>query len=210
MPAKNQDLHGSAPDKSSVALLLIDVVNAMEFEGAERLLEFAVPMADRIAALRRRAREADIPTVYVNDNFGRWQSDFRNVLRHCLDDDVPGRPVVERLAPNDDDYFVLKPKHSGFFSTTLDTLLDYLGARTLILTGVAGNICILFTANDAYMRDFDIVVPSDCIASTSQEDNEHALRQMRDVLKVDVTPSTELDLEVLKRRSGRAPAEAPR
>ena len=165
MPAKNPDLHGSAPDESSVVLLLIDVINAMEFEGAEKLLEHAIPLARRIAELKRRAREARIPVVYVNDNFGRWQSDFRAVLEHVLEDGVPGRPVAELLAPDADDYFVLKPKHSGFFSTTLDTLLDYLGAKTLILTGVAGNICILFTANDAYMRDFHLVVPVDCVAS---------------------------------------------
>jgi nicotinamidase-related amidase len=94
---------------------------------------------------------------------------------------------------------VLKPKHSGFFSTTLDTLLDYLGATTLVLTGVAGNICILFTANDAYMRDFHLVVPADCVASNTVEENDHALRQMHDVLKADTTVSTALDLEALRR-----------
>ena len=199
MPSRNQDLHGNAPDTSPVVLLLVDVINAMDFEHGEQLLEHALPMARRIAELKRRAKAAGIPIVYVNDNFGRWQSDFRNVLEHCLDDDVPGRPIAELLVPEEDDYFVLKPKHSGFFSTTLDTLLEYLGARTVILTGVAGNICILFTANDAYMRDFGVVVPSDCIASNTVEENEHALEQMRRVLKADTTPSVDLDLDALKR-----------
>src|SRR6266508_3439192 len=105
----------------------------------------------------------------------------------------------ERLLPDARDYFVLKPKHSGFFSTTLDILLDYLQARTLILTGVAGNICILFTANGAYMRDFRLYVPGDCVAPNRAEDNDYALEQMRVVLKADVTPSTALDLAALKR-----------
>jgi nicotinamidase-related amidase len=201
MPSRNQDLHGNAPDTSPVVLLLVDVINAMDFESGEQLVEHALPMARRIADLKRRAKAAGVPAVYVNDNFGRWQSDLRNVLEHCLEDDVPGRPVAELLAPEEEDYFVLKPKHSGFFSTTLDTLLEYLGARTLVLTGVAGNICILFTANDAYMRDFGLVVPSDCVASNTVEENEHALVQMRRVLKADTRPSAEIDFEELKRRA---------
>jgi nicotinamidase-related amidase len=197
MPANNEDLHGSVPENSPVALLLIDVINDMEFEGAEALVEQAVPMAKRIAELKRRAKAAGIPAIYVNDNFGRWQSDFRKVVEHCLHDGVRGEEIARILEPEDDDYFVLKPKHSAFYATTLDTLLTYLGARTVILTGVAGNICILFSANDAYMRDLNVVVPSDCVASNTPEENEHALDQIRKVLKADVRPSAELDLEAL-------------
>jgi nicotinamidase-related amidase len=200
MPANNEDLHGNVPEKCSVALLLVDVINDMEFEGAEALAEQAVPMAHRIAELKRRAREAGIPTIYANDNFGRWQSDFRRVVQHCLEDGVRGEAVARILRPDDDDYFVLKPKHSAFYATTLDTLLTYLGARTVILTGIAGNICILFSANDAYMRDLNLFVPSDCTVSNTVEENRHALEQMRKILKADITPSTELDLAALLRR----------
>lgn len=212
MPEKNEDLHGMVPDKASVALLLIDVINDLEFEGAEQLLEHALPMAQCIAALKARAKEAGIPAIYVNDNYGRWQSDFTKLIDRCLDEDVRGKPLVEMLKPGEDDYFVLKPKHSGFFSTTLNVLLKHLQAKTLILTGVAGNICILFTANDAYMRDFSLVVPSDCVASNTREDNEYALRQMRDILKADITSSVRLDMERLQREAARPDAEdaAPR
>lgn len=205
MPAKNEDLHGMVPDTSEVALLLLDVINDLEFEEGDRLLEHALPMARNLAGLKRRASAARIPAIYVNDNYGRWQSDFSRQIAHCMEDGTRGRPMVELLLPDERDYFVLKPKHSGFFSTTLDVLLDYLKARTLILTGVAGNICVLFTANDAYMRDFNLVVPSDCVASNELEDNRHALEQMRKVLKAETTPSTELDLEALKRRSVQQP-----
>ncbi|MBD0372645.1 MAG: cysteine hydrolase [Pyrinomonadaceae bacterium] len=201
MPAKNEDLHGNVPDISQVALLLIDVINDMEFDTGEELLKHALPMARRLADLKRRAREAGIATIYVNDNFGRWQSDFNKLLSHCLEDDVCGKPLAEILKPEEDDYFVLKPKHSGFFSTTLDTLLEYLQAKTLILTGLTGDICVLFTANDAYMRDFNLIIPSDCVASSTKERNEHALELMARVLKADTTPSTELDLEALKRKA---------
>ena len=193
----NADLHGSVPDTAKVALILIDVINDLEFPGAEQLLAHALPMAHRLAALKRRAKAARIPVIYVNDNFGRWQSDFTKLVAHCLTDGVRGRPVAKLLQPESDDYFVLKPKHSGFFSTTLDTLLRYLGAQTLILTGMAGNICVLFTANDAYMRDYGLVVPADCVVSNTVAENEHALAQMQKVLKADITPAGDLDLESL-------------
>jgi nicotinamidase-related amidase len=199
-PAKNPDLHGNVPEKSPVALLLIDVINDLDFEGSEALARQALPMARRLLALKQRARQAGIPAVYINDNFGRWQSDFRKVVEHCLEDDVPGREVARILRPADDDYFVLKPKHSAFFETTLHTLLTYLGARTLILTGMAGNICILFSANDAYMRDYHIVVPSDCVVSNTVEENDHALRQIEQVLKGDITASPDLDLDALREK----------
>ena len=202
MPDKNQDLHGNVPENCTVALLLIDVINDLEFEGAEALAQAALPMAQRIAALKLRAEAKGIPAIYINDNFGRWRSDFRKLVQHCLEDGVRGEAVARLLRPDDNDYFVVKPKHSAFYATTLDTLLTYIGARTLIMVGMAGNICILFSANDAYMRDYNIIVPSDCIASNTPEDNAYAIQQMRDILKTDITPSTNLDLdEILNRHS---------
>ncbi len=210
MPAKNEDLHGNVPDKSNVALLLIDVINDLEFESGEELLRHALPMAERLAALKRRAKEAGVPVVYVNDNFGKWQSDFKKILEHCLKEDVRGRPVAELLRPDDeDDYFVLKPKHSGFFSTTLDILLDYLQARTLVLTGLTGDICVLFTAHDAYMRDFNLVIPADCVASTDPSENDYTLRKMAELMDADTRPSTEIDFERLKTDARREPRPNP-
>src|ERR1043165_1402479 len=186
MAEMNEDLHGSAPDKSDLALLLIDVINDLDFPEGEKLLRHALPMARRLAALKSRARQAGIPAIYANDNFGRWRSDFTAQVDHCMKNNSRGRPIVELLQPQQDDYFVLKPKHSGFFSTSLDILLSYLHTKTLILTGMAANICVLFTANDAYMRDLRLIVPSDCVASNSEEENRHALRQMQTILKADV------------------------
>ena len=209
MPAKNEDLHGNVPDKSNVALLLIDVINDLEFESGAELLRHALPMAERLAALKRRAKEAGVPVVYVNDNFGKWQSDFKKILEHVLKDDVRGRPLAEMLRPDEDDYFVLKPKHSGFFSTTLDTLLDYLQAKTLVLTGLTGDICVLFTAHDAYMRDFDLVIPADCVASNDPKENEYTLRKMESLMDADIGPSDRIDFEALKRAPARGPAPNP-
>ncbi|HXI15211.1 MAG TPA: isochorismatase family cysteine hydrolase [Chloroflexota bacterium] len=194
MPEKNDDLHGMVPDRGPVALLLIDVVNDFDFPTGEQLLLHALPLADRLIALKHRCQNARIPVIYVNDNFGRWQSDQRTLVEHCLRDGARGQSFVRVLLPAETDYFVLKPKHSGFFSTTLDTLLGYLKARTLILAGLTGDICVLFTANDAFMREYHLVVPSDCTVSADTAENEHALAHMRRVLNVDTTPSANLDL----------------
>ena len=203
MPNKNPDLHGSAPDKSEIALLLIDVINDLDFPEANQLLRYARPMARNLLRLKERAKKAGIPVIYVNDNFGRWQSDFRRQVEHCLRGDSRGHEIVQLLQPEDDDYFVLKPKHSGFFSTTLETLLRYLGSRTLIITGIAGNFCVLFTANDAYMRDYDLIIPSDCTASNSAEENREALVLMRKFLKADTRPSSKLRLPAPRKRKRR-------
>lgn len=194
MPVGSEDLHGSAPDKSGAALLLIDVINDFDFPEGEQLLRLAMPVGKNIAQLKRRAKEAGIPAIYVNDNFGRWRSDFKKIVAHSREEGK-GKEFVEMLLPEEDDYFVLKPKHSGFYSTSLSLLLTHLTAKNLILTGIAGNNCVLVTANDAYMRDFKLFVPADCIASNTEEENRHALEQMETVLKADTTKASELDLQ---------------
>jgi nicotinamidase-related amidase len=193
MNSAENDRSNPVSGKAETALLLIDVINDLQFKGGEKLLTQSLPMAVSLAALKRRAKAAGIPAIYVNDNFGRWRSDFAKLVRHCLEDDVRGRPVVAHLIPEQDDYFVLKPKHSAFFQTNLESLLGYLGASTLMLTGMAGDICVLFSANDAYMRDFKIFIPSDCVVSQEANVNQQALMLMQRVLKANTSPSSELE-----------------
>ena len=197
MPRGSHDLHGSAPDKAETALLLIDVINDFDFPEGDHLLRLALPVGRKIAGLKQRAKEAGIPSIYVNDNFGRWQSDFKKIVAHCNGENSKGKPFVELLLPDQEDYFVLKPKNSGFYSTTLDLLLTHLAAKNVILTGIAGNNCVFFTANDAYMRDYKVFVPSDCVVSNTEEENSYALKQMETVLKADLTPTGELNLKAL-------------
>jgi nicotinamidase-related amidase len=179
----------------TAALLLVDLVNPLDFPGGEALLHRALPMAERIAALQRRARRAGIPTVYVNDNFGAWHLGFRELVEHVRSGRAPGRALLDAIAPDPrEDYFVLKPMHSGFFCTALEVLLRRLGARTLILTGLACDICVLMTAADAHMRGFGLVVPSDCVASERESDERRALEHMRRVLRADVRPASQLEL----------------
>jgi nicotinamidase-related amidase len=202
--AGQSDLHGSAPDRSPVVLLIIDAINAFTFEEAAGVLAQALPMARRLRRLKERARRAGISTVYVNDNFGRWRSDFRTLITHCLG--TPGRTVTKLLRPHRQDYFVLKPKHSGFYSTTLELLLEHLGAQTLILTGLLADSCILLTAYEAHMRGYNVVVLSDCVAARTVTDHERALALIRRGLNADVRVSTSLDVDRLLREADRRPA----
>lgn len=191
----------SAPDaseRSRVALLLIDVINDFEHEDGGRLFEHALPASERIAALARDARAAGVPVLYVNDNFGHWRDDFDTVVAHCCRPDARGREIVERLKPEEDDYFVLKPKHSAFFATSLETLLGHLGADVLVLAGYAGDICVLATAIDAHMRGYDLIVPSDATASVDPQDTEYALAYVRRVFGAETPPVEDLDFAVLQ------------
>ncbi|CAF3654023.1 unnamed protein product, partial [Rotaria sordida] len=190
-----------APDKSSMVLILIDVINHLDFEGNEELIKVIKPIGQRIAELRQAARIANIPTIFVNDNFHKWKSDFRFVVENVLKENKPGKHsllwftgkiLAELLRPDENDYFVLKPKHSGFYCTPLELLLDHLQARTLILTGFAGNICVLFTANDAYMRNYNLIVPRDCIGSNTPAENDVSLEQINKLLKADIRPSADI------------------
>ncbi len=194
---KNEDLHGNAPDKSEVVLLIIDMISDFEFDSGAKILPFAEAIAKNIAALKKKAEKAGVAVVYVNDNFGKWRSDFTKQLKHSQSKSVRGHKIARLLAPKTDDYFVLKAKHSAFYSTTLDLLLAYLRAKTLILTGVASDICILFTANDAYMRDFNLYVPIDCVAAKDEQTNEATLKYIERVLKADIKPSTEINFKIL-------------
>lgn len=198
MKDKNHDLHGNAPDKSSVALLIIDMINDLEFPGGDELEKPAQAAAENIASLKRQANGLNIPVIYANDNFGRWRSDFNEVVEHVLTGGVRGKLLARILKPDHDDYFVLKPKNSAFYETTLDMLLTYLDVRRLILTGINTDSCVLFTANDAYLRDLFIHIPSDCVAAIKPTYTTESLAYMKRVLKADLTPSDQLDLVALQ------------
>lgn len=201
MPEKNHDLHGSAPDRSPVAILLVDVINDMEYEGGDALLAHALPAAERIAALCARARGAGVPVIYCNDNFGRWRSDFREVVRRCLTNGVRGEPVARLLQPHESDYFILKPKHSAFHATALDTLLHYLDARRLVVCGFSTESCVLVTVAEAHMRDYRVWVPPDCTASRDPGHTRETLAHLERVFDACLESSDRLVLEELQREA---------
>ena len=186
--------------ESPVALLLIDVINDLEFEDGQQLVEHAIPMARNIASLKVEAKKRGVPCLYVNDNFGQWQSDFKHLVSRCVRNGVCGAPVARELAPQRDDYFVLKPRHSGFYQTPLDILLQSLHAEKLILCGLTTDSCVSFTANDAYLRGFEIHVPADCCAAVNKSRHMDALGQMRRTLKANTTDSLRIDFEQLLKK----------
>jgi nicotinamidase-related amidase len=186
------------------ALIIIDVINDLEFPGGENVLPWAQAMAKPLLAVRDQARAAGIPVIYANDNYGHWRSNFNDIVKHCTRRDACGREVARMLKPGPDDYFILKPKHSAFFATSLVPLLESLKIRRLILTGIATNLCVLFSAHDAYMHEYDIIALSDCCAAESDDDHNIALDQLKRFCGTKVCRSDELDLKTMKVRKTRA------
>jgi len=185
----------SEKTESKTALLLIDVISDFEFEDGEKLFKFAVRTAKHIADLKKRAKKNKIPVIYINDNFGKWQDDFRKTVAYCSRKGARGSEIVKLLKPEPEDYFVLKPKHSAFYSTTLDVLLEELETENLIIAGFSTDICILFTANDAYMRAFRLFVPEDCVAAVEDADNKYTLKYIERVLKADTRTSNKIEFD---------------
>jgi nicotinamidase-related amidase len=177
------------------ALLVIDMISAWDFPDAPSLAAGAGAIAPRIGALKRRCERAGVPAIYVNDNHGYWRSDFRQVVERSIEaGDGTGRTIAEALRPGPDDYAVLKPKHSAFFATPLDLLLRHLRVKSLIVTGVATDQCILASASDAHMRDYDVVVPEDCVAARTPARHRRALDCLREAQNIKTTPSARIRL----------------
>jgi nicotinamidase-related amidase len=190
----------STSRKSPLALFLVDVINHFEFPGADRVLRQALPIAPRIARLKKRARSEGIPIIYVNDNFGQWRSQASELIAYCARPQAPGVRFVEQIRPDKEDYFVLKPMHSAFYQTPLDVLLRYLGATSLILCGLATNSCIVCTAHDANMREFGLIVPADCSASRTPTEHREAIQHIKVMAKAKIARSASLRLGELSRQ----------
>jgi nicotinamidase-related amidase len=198
---QDNDLHGNAPERCAVALLIVDILNDLDFPRNEELVRKSEALAKRVSTLKQRCKEAGIPTIYVNDNRGKWRSDFSAVVRRCLRPGSLGREMVAQLIPEPEDYIVLKPKHSAFYATPLDVLLEYIGVKAVIVAGITTNACVMITASDIYVRDFRLFVPSDCVAALSEKEQRNALALMKTNFGADTTPSKKLKLNDLVKNS---------
>lgn len=172
------------------ALLIIDIINDFQFKHGKALADKTATICPNIIKLKEMMQKKQQPIIYINDHYNLWQADYDKITAKCRNS--LSEPIIEALGPSDQDFFLIKPKHSAFFGTALHTLLSQLKVKHLILSGIAGNICVLFTANDAYMREFALSIPNDAIASADEQDNEYALRMMENVLKADVRPTEKL------------------
>jgi len=189
-----------------MALLVIDMVSAWDFPDAAKLGSVARTIAAKIGALKQRCILASVPVVFVNDNRGRWRSEFHELVRVSILESETGAAIAECLQPDENDYSVLKPKHSAFYATPLDLLLRHLRAQRLIVTGVASDQCIVMSAAEAKMRDYDVVVPGDCVGALSAARNASALRHLREAHGIDTAPSARVQLPSPPKR-GRAPRD---
>jgi nicotinamidase-related amidase len=186
-------LHMARQQRSpKTALLILDMVSEFRYPDGERIERGARKVAPNIAHLRKRAHAARVPVIYVNDTANKWESDQKAFIRRCLQPDSLGREVAELIAPTDDDFFMFKPRHSAFFGTPLQTLLTQLHVRRLIVTGITSHQCVLFTAMDAHVREFELAVPSDCIGAGAAADTKHALYIFSHALKAKISNSRQL------------------
>jgi nicotinamidase-related amidase len=186
----------------ATALLIIDMINAFDFGEAESLLDQTEAVAEVVERLRADADLAGIPVVYVNDNYGQWHSERDKIIDYCRDKNERGRAIIDRLHPREQDFFIIKPQFSGFYSTNLPVVLPQLGVSRVILTGVAADICVLFTAADAHMRAYDLWVPRDAVASSQQEHRDWALGIMEKSMNAETRASTEFTLGRWIERAG--------
>lgn len=177
--------------KGGVALLILDMINSFDFPGGAVLAAKALAVAEGIARLRCGLERAGAPVIYVNDNFGEWHSERSRLVERAI---AAGSAVARRLQPDAEDYFIIKPKFSGFYATNLAVLLPKLGVSRLILTGVATDICVLFTAADAHMRDYALWVPADLVAAEDDRQGDAALRMMAHSMGAETAPSKSLDI----------------
>ncbi|MCW5821508.1 MAG: cysteine hydrolase [Cyanobacteria bacterium TGS_CYA1] len=178
--------------QSQSALLMIDVINHLEFDGNEGLLRAVPNLIKNLKPLSEFFRFKNIPVIYLNDNFNNWHSDFAELVEYCTSKNVNGKELAENLRPTKDDYFILKPMHSGFYGTPLHILLQRLAIKNLFLTGIAADICVQYTANDAYMRNYKVNIVSDCVIANTLEDTKYALDKMKRLLKAPILTADEV------------------
>ena len=180
---------GASREAAERALLLVDFINPLDFPSEADFIARAERAARCTARLKRRLKAAQVPVIYANDHFGGWTRDFSTLVRDCSESNVRGHTLARVLAPEPDDYPVLKPRNSAFYGTPLEFLLDELGVRELVIGGIAADNCVLFSASDAYLRRYKLWVPRDCVASVDDADRISSLAHMNRVLKASTRAS---------------------
>jgi nicotinamidase-related amidase len=180
--ASRRDRHPGA------ALLLVDFIHILIGDSGPQLARNALRAARNSARLRQKAYRARIPVIYANDNFGDWRSDFPSLVEACRQRHGCAGELARLLEPGPRDYSILKPRHSAFYGTPLEFLLDELRVSRLILAGIEADICVMYTAHDAYMRRYRLWVPRNCTAARSPGRLRAALDFMKSGNKAEVRP----------------------
>lgn len=168
------------------AVLFIDLINDFHFDRGERLIHHTKEILPNLQRLKSFAKDHHLPVIYINDHYNMWQADYEQIIKHCSNE--RNKDIIKAIKPSNDDYFFIKPKHSAFFQTPLESLLKQLNKTHLIMAGVAGDICIMFSAKDAYMYEYSLHIPENCVASNEKQGNKYALYLMRTVMEANTDP----------------------
>lgn len=174
--------------QSPRVLLLVDFINPLAFPGAENLARPAVAAARATAELKKALAADGVTTIYANDNYGIWQSDFHSLVSACLGMGGASAEIARLVYPQAGDLTILKPRHSAFYASPLELLLAEMEARELVICGLATDMCVQLTAGDAFLREFSTWVPADCTAAESAAAKTASLDYMASVLKCETRP----------------------
>ena len=180
------------PGEGATALVVVDMLNPYDHDDAEELAESVAGTIEPITSLVGRARDEEVPVVYVQDNYGHWNASADELGRRALEGRHP--ELVEPILPPDDAAFVVKARHSAFYGTLLEYLLDRLGAGRIVLAGQVTEQCILYSALDAYVRHFQVAVPRDGVAHIHESLGDAALQMMERNMSAEIAPASQLRL----------------
>lgn len=166
------------------ALLVIDMLNDFVEEGGTLVVQGAKSIIPAINAEIKKFRDASETIIFVCDSHAKNDKEFKIWPAHCVAG-TKGAEIVKGL-DFQNDTIVRKTRYSAFYKTDLEKLLKNKKIDTLVLTGILTDICVLYTAGDAYVRGFKVIVPENCVASISEERHEWALRHMKEVLNAEI------------------------
>ncbi|MDB5808608.1 MAG: hypothetical protein JWN94_730 [Betaproteobacteria bacterium] len=177
-----------ANTRSRTVLLLVDFINHFKFPGADKLAPRAVRAARAAARLKAEMTGDGCTCIYANDNFGEWRTEFSALVRSSLARDDASGEIAALLEPGRRDLTVLKPRHSAFYGTPLEFILDELKTSTLVIAGIAVDMCVLATAQDAHMRKYALHIPANCSAGFNRAQEVAALTAMARTMKAVTAP----------------------
>jgi nicotinamidase-related amidase len=185
-----QERHGG--EGGATALLVVDMLNPYEHEEAERLAESVAAALPGVRSLLERAGEEETPVVYVNDNYGDWNSSSEELAKGAMAGAHP--ELVEPVLPREGQSFVVKARHSTFYETPLEYLLDQMGVGRLVFAGQVTEQCILYSALDAHVRHFDVVIATDAVAAIYEDLGAAALTMMERNMGAELERAGKIDL----------------
>lgn len=174
------------------ALVVVDMLNPYDHEDAEPLIKSVERIVEPLAALVGRARDEDVEVVYVNDNYGDWNSSQEQLAEAAMQGARPD--LVEPLLPPDEASFVIKARHSIFYGTPLEYLLSQKGIDHVVLAGQVTEQCILYSALDAYVRQLNVSVPRDGVAHIHEHLAKAALEMMESNMRAELAPCAKCTL----------------